>query len=112
MLLLLLHLQLGVVAAAPDSSAYTQPSWDRRVGADASPVHALLENAARLHQQGDLDLAVKDIKKAIQHEPKNGEAYALLSKCLSDQKKYDLADKAMSKASSIHNEALSNPSLF
>ena len=107
--LLLSLLQLSAIAAQDSTS---QPSWNRRAGPEASPVHELLENAARLHQQGELDLAIKDLKKAIKHDPKNGEAYASLSKCLSDQKKYDLADKAMSKATAIHNEALSRWSLF
>ena len=75
-------------------------------------MHALLESAARLHQQGALDRAVQDFKKAIQQEPKNGEAFASLSKCLSDQGKYELADKAMAKATRINNEALASWSLF
>ena len=114
--LLLLVFAAAAVAAdtlyQPDASAYEQPSWDRRADADAPTVHALLESAARLHQQGALDRAVQDFKKAIQQEPKNGEAFASLSKCLSDQGKYELADKAMAKATRINNEALASWSLF
>ena len=96
----------------PDAASYVQPQWDRSAGPEASAVHALLESAARLHQQGELDLAVQEFKKAIQHDPKNGEAYASLSKCLSDQDKHELAAKAMAKATRIHNDMLASWSLF
>lgn len=75
-------------------------------------VHALLERAARLHQDGEFDRAVQEYKKAITADPKNGEALASLSKCLSDQGKHALADKAMAKAIRVHNTVLSQWSLF
>jgi len=71
-----------------------------------------MQQAAQLHQVGELDSAVQAYKKAIQQDPKNGEAYASLSKCLNDQGKYDLADKAFAKARRIHHAALSAWSLF
>jgi len=95
----------------PDAAAYRQPSWDRRDDS-GSQVHALLERAARLHQDGEFDRAVQEYKKAITADPKNGEALASLSKCLSDQGKHALADKAMAKAIRVHNTVLSQWSLF
>ena len=72
----------------------------------------MLERAARLHQNGDFDRAVQEYKKAIVQDPKNGEAYASLSKCLYDQGKILLADKAMAKSIRVYNTALSQWSLF
>ena len=56
-------------------------------------------------------VALRRYKQVIKLSP-NGEAYATLSKVLADQGKYDLSDKAMNKATRIHNEQLSSWSLF
>ena len=50
-------------------------------------------------------------KQVIKLQP-HGEAYATLSKVLADQGKYDLSDKAMLKATKLHNEQLASWSLF
>ena len=90
---------------------YTQPTWDRR-DTSKSQLHTLLQQGAQLHQDGDLDKAVQTYKKAVQQDPKSGEAYASLSKVLNDQGKHDLADKARAKAVKINNAALHAWSLF
>ena len=41
-----------------------------------------------------------------------GAAYAALSKVLNDQGKYELADKAMAKATRVYNDGLAKGSLF
>lgn len=56
-------------------------------------------------------VALRRYKQIIKLSP-NGEAYATLSKVLADQGKYDLSDKAMTKATRIHNEQLASWSLF
>lgn len=56
-------------------------------------------------------VALRRYKQVIKLSP-NGEAYATLSKVLADQGKYDLSDKAMNKATRIHNEQLASWSLF
>ena len=71
----------------------------------------ILETAARSHQDGDLEQAVRLYKQVIKLQP-HGEAYATLSKGLADQGKYDLSDKAMRKATKMHNEQLASWSLF
>ena len=111
-----------------DYGAYQQPTWDRRdeaksqVGgteigvrryarermrraATTSQVHSLLEQAAVLHQEGELEKAVQLYKQVIKIEPL-GEAYATLSKVLADQGKHDLSEKARLKATRLHNEQL------
>lgn len=114
----MLLLVVTAVAAAgsdrllqPGAQEYRQPSWDRR-DESGSQLHALLQQAAQHHQNGDLDAAVQTCKKAIQQDPKNGEAYASLSKVLNDQGKYDLADKAFAKATRIYNTQLAQWSLY
>lgn len=72
----------------------------------------MLQQAAQLHQDGELDRALQQYKKAIKEDPKNGEAYASLSKCLNDQGKFDLADKAFAKAMRIYHAKLAAWSLF
>ena len=99
----------------PDAAAYKHPTWDRRcesLASGCSQVHSHLQRAAQLHQDGALDQAVQHYKKAIQQDPKNGEAYASLSKCLIDQGKHDLADKAFAKAQRIYHAQLAAFSLF
>jgi tetratricopeptide (TPR) repeat protein len=91
-------------------SGYDQPTWDRR-DEEKSELHTLLQNAAVLHQDGEMEQAVKLLKQAIKLKP-HGEAYATLSKVLADQGKYDLSDKAMVKATKLHNEQLASWSLF
>ena len=61
-----------------------------------------------LHQEGELEKAVQLYKQVIKIEPL-GEAYATLSKVLADQGKHDLSEKAMLKATRLHNEQLARP---
>jgi len=88
---------------------YNQPTWERR---DLSSTHVILQRAAVLHQQGDLSAAVEEYKTVIRKDPGNGEAYASLSKCLNDQGKHELADKAMAKATRLRHDANSQWTLF
>ena len=67
--------------------------------------------AARLLTSHACVVALRRYKQIIKLSP-NGEAYATLSKVLADQGKYDLSDKAMTKATRIHNEQLASWSLF
>ena len=71
-----------------------------------------IAHAAVLHQEGSLDKAVQQLKALIKDDTANAEAYTLLAKCLNDQNKHSLADKAMIKANRIRNEALSQWGLF
>ena len=90
---------------------HQQPSWNRRD--DSSSQNSLLmQRAARLHQDGEHERAVADYKRVLKSDPNNAEAYASLSKCLADQGKLDLADKAMQKAVRLNNEKLTAWSLF
>ncbi len=74
-------------------------------------MNTILERAAVHHQDGELEQAVQLYKQVIKLQP-HGEAYATLSKVLADQGKYDLSDKAMLKATKLHNEQLASWSLF
>ena len=128
--LVLLAAAMGTEDAPPtmDYGEYRQPTWDRRddkksqvwsatTGGGyrlpdvkmnvrgASQVNSLLERAAVLHQDGELEKAVQLYKQVIKIEPL-GEAYATLSKVLADQGKHDLSEKAMLKATRLHNEQL------
>ena len=98
--------------AHTNQGPYAHPRWERRAPEGGDPVHALLERAARLHQSGELDKAVQAYKSAIKKDTSNGEAYASLGKCLSDQGKYELANKAIAKATAINNEHLKEWALF
>ena len=58
------------------SSKYTmepfaQPTWQRDIN---SPVQAILQRAAVLHQEGSLGAAVEEYKKAIRKDGNNVEA--------------------------------------
>jgi len=99
---------LRSMAQSSVTSSHSQPSWDRRDGMESSP----LQRAAVLHQEGSLDKAVQQLKALIKDDTANAEAYTLLAKCLNDQNKHSLADKAMIKANRIRNEALSQWGLF
>lgn len=104
---------LEVEAYTPND--YKQPQWARRADSlkgTEQQVHERLQLAAQLHQDGELEKAVTTYKQVIKMDPNSGEAYASLSKCLADQGKMTLADKAMSKATRIHNEQLASWSLF
>lgn len=90
---------------------YKQPAWDRK-DEGGSQLHALLERAARLHQEGKLDKAVSAYKAAIKQDAASGEAYAALGKCLYDQGKDELAEKAFAKATRLYNEQMAHWSLF
>ena len=99
---------------------HVQPDWDRGEVqmADNPDVAATrktseqLQKAAQQHQDGEIDQAVQVLKQVLKQEPNNAEAYASLSKALNDLGKFDLADKAMAKATRLRNEALSAWSLF
>ena len=93
------------------AAEYQQPSWDRR-DESASEVHALLQRAANQHQEGNLDDAVKSLKKVLKLDAQHGEAYASLSKCYADQGNDDLAMKARVRATKLYNEQLTSFSLF
>ena len=92
--------------------AHEQPKW-KRDDYTTSSAHLQLQKVAQLHQEGDLDKAVQILKTIVQKADAehHGEAYALLSKVLSDQGKYELADRAMAKATRIYNEGLKDWSL-
>ena len=107
--LALFVLLTGADADAP--GAHSQPSWDRR-DESKGKIHSLLERAARQHQEGDLVQATTLLRQVLKLDSQHGEAYASLSKCYADQGKYDMARKAMEKASKLHNEQLSSFSLF
>ena len=91
--------------------SHQQPSWDRR-DESGSQISLLMQRAARLHQDGEHERAVADYKRVLKSDPNHAEAYASLSKCLADQGKLDLADKAMQKAIRLNNEKLTAWSLF
>ena len=101
---------LRSIAESAVTTSYKQPSWDRRDGME--PGSDILQRAAILHQDGSFDKAIQQLKTLIKDEPNNAEAYTLLAKNLNDQSKFGLADKAMSKANRIRNDALSQWSLF
>ena len=114
---LVCSLSLLIVAVAEyaphvpaSTDEYKQPTWDR--GTTDSQVQSLMQAAAQLHQDGELDDAVKNYKQVVQKEPKNAEAYESLSKVLYDQKKDDLAHKAHAKAVKIHHAMLAKQTLF
>jgi cytochrome c-type biogenesis protein CcmH/NrfG len=92
-------------------ATHSQPIWPRHDYTMSTP-HVLLERAATTHQQGELDKAVQILKQLLRSHPNNGEAYAMLSKVLTDQGKHQLADRAMAKATRIHNDELAQGSLF
>jgi hypothetical protein len=104
---------------------HPQPMWVRDAGVCASEAHArapackvrtLLEGAARLHQDGDLEASVDMLKKVLkedghlEHIHMHGknhahiEAYASLAKALDDQGKFSLADRARTKARKAAHE--------
>ena len=104
---------------------HPQPMWVRDAGVCASEAHArapackvqtLLEGAARLHQDGDLEASVDMLKKVLKEDAhlehihmhgKNHahiEAYASLAKALDDQGKFSLADRARTKARQAAHE--------
>lgn len=88
---------------------YRQPAFDRR---SKLAQQELLQRAATLRQDGELGRAVEEYKAAIKKDPRDAEAYASLSRCLDDQGKHELADKAMAKATRLQNEAAAKWSLF
>ena len=102
---------LVALLVACAASEYEQPSWDRR-DESSSQVHSLLERAARQHQEGELDDAVKSLRQVLKLDSQHGEAYASLSKCYADQGKTEQARKARVKATKLYNEQLSSFSLF
>ena len=79
--------------------------------ASSSTLHTLLQRAAQIHQEGDLDKAVQVLKQLLRQEPNHPEAYMALAKALNDQGKYDLAAKASAKATRIQNDRLAEWSL-
>ena len=93
---------------------HAQPKWIRDVSgvcaseahasAPTCKVHTLLEGAARLHQDGDLEAAVDMLKKVLKEDSGNVEAYASLAKALDDQGKHSLADRARTKARKAAHE--------
>ena len=91
-------------------TTYEQPAWDRR-DFSSSTLHTLLQRAAQIHQEGDLDKAVQVLKQLLRQEPNHPEAYMALAKALNDQGKYDLAAKASAKATRIQNDRLAEWSL-
>lgn len=99
------------LAAYATPAPATQPSWDRR-DESGSQISLLLQRAARLHQEGELERAIADYKRLLKSDPSHAEAYASLSKCLADQGKHDLADKAMVRATRLNHAALAKWSLF
>ena len=94
-----------------ETPPYEQPKFKRYDYTQSTP-HLLLERAAQTHQQGDLDKTVQLLKQLLRSEPNHGEAYAALAKVLNDQGKADLAERAMAKATRIHNDALAHWTLF
>lgn len=94
---------------------YSQPTFKRvDYTHPNSNAHLLLQRAAELHQQGDLDKAVQVLKNILQKVDTNyhGEAYAALAKVLNDQGKFDLADRSMAKSNRVYNEGLAQWTLF
>ena len=81
---------------------YQQPKWHRRgnPGTGNQP-NAQLKRAAETHQDGDLEKATQLLKNILKNDANHGEAYAALAKVLNDQGKYELADKAMAKATRV-----------
>ena len=92
----------GVLEQAEDALLATQKAVRQSAEATA---------AAAAVAKGELEQAVQLYKQVIKLQP-HGEAYATLSKVLADQGKYDLSDKAMLKATKLHNEQLASWSLF
>ena len=92
---------------------YQQPKWHRRgnPGTGNQP-NAQLKRAAETHQDGDLEKATQLLKNILKNDANHGEAYAALAKVLNDQGKYELADKAMAKATRVYNDGLARGSLF
>ena len=88
--------------------AGVQPSWDRRAGS-STKLHVLLQSATQLHQSGELDQAVGELKKVLRDDSSNLEAYSALAKVLNDQGKFDLADRAMAKARKLGHDAALKP---
>ena len=61
---------------------YDQPTWARHDYSSSSSAHLLLQRAAVLHQQGQLDQTVQILKSLLQRaeQQHHGEAYAALAK--------------------------------
>ena len=98
-------------ALADFDPSHSQPDFYR--GTDATGnAHSLLQHASLLHQQGQFDKAISNLKSVLKEEPQNTEAYRALAKCLEDQGKLELADKARTKANRIQNEQLGKKGLF
>ena len=99
-----------------DFPPYAQPKWAReqQQHGTTSSAHLLMQRAAEMHQQGELDKTVQILKSVLQKagQEYHGEAYAALSKVLHDQGKHDLAERAMTKATRIYNEGLAQWTLM
>ena len=96
-------LSAAELRAYAEMPKHEQLRWSRG-DASGSKKHALLEQAAQLHQEGDMDAAVDSLKKVLRDDASNIEAYASLAKVLDDQGKQDLADRARAKARKIAHE--------
>ena len=59
-----------------------------------------------------MEKATQLLKNILKNDANHGEAYAALAKVLNDQGKYELADKAMAKATRVYNDGLARGSLF
>ena len=96
------------LAAAVESPGCSHLSWSR----GSTKKDDVLEKAARLHQDGDLDQAVSILKSVVKSSPQHAEAHASLSKLLFDQGKTSLAEKAMAKATKLNNDKAAQWELF
>lgn len=102
------------LAAYSLATTHPQPMWQRdpagvcssaaHSGAPTCKMHALLEQAAQLHQVGDYDGAIDALKKVLKDDAGHIEAHASLAKVLDDQGKLDLANKARAKARKAAHE--------
>ena len=72
------------------------------------------QNAKRsAHEPCHRGHRARDVLRRHQtNDANHGEAYAALAKVLNDQGKYELADKAMAKATRVYNDGLARGSLF
>ena len=102
------------LAAYSLATTHPQPAWQRdpsgvcssaaQAGAPTCKMHRLLEQAAKLHQEGDLQAAADALKKVLRDDAGHIEAHASLAKVLDDQGKLDLANKARAKARKAAHE--------
>jgi len=59
------------------------------------------------YNSGNVDKAIESAKKAIEHNPKNADAYSVLGNSFSDRENYALAIEHMEKAANLDNKYFS-----